>query len=142
MIEGEDDADDDDDDIRRLRARPTSARGGEGLQQQHQTKGQVLEGARRTRAGGAGRGGQTRAGSHYKEGTRSYSPVPAIHDFAGFPPPRPPFPCNFYSSPLPVNSFTHPAKRRFPVTYRTSGLCFFFFFFNFVMNLKWRSSIR
>jgi hypothetical protein len=29
-------------------------------------KGQVLEGARRTRAGGAGKGGQTRAGSHYK----------------------------------------------------------------------------
>lgn len=89
MIEGEDDADDDDDDIRRLRARPTSARGGGGGGglQQDQTKGQVLEGARRTRAG---RAGQTRAGSHYKEGTRSYSPVPAIHDFAGFPPPLAP----------------------------------------------------
>jgi len=51
---------------------------------------QVLEGARRRRAGGAGRGGKTRAGSHYKEGTRSCSPVPVTHDFAGFPPASPP----------------------------------------------------
>jgi hypothetical protein len=36
MIEGEDDDDDEDEDIRRLRARPTSARG--GVLQQHQRK--------------------------------------------------------------------------------------------------------
>ncbi len=59
-------------------------------------KGQVLEGARRTRAGGAGQAGAAKRGPGRttREGTRSCSPVPVIHDF------------------------------------------------NFVMKLKWRSSIR
>jgi hypothetical protein len=76
-------------------------------------KGQVLEDARRTRAGGAGRGGQTRAGSHYKEGTRSCSPVPVIHDFAGFPPPRPPFDVTF-TPPAAGKLFYSPGETPVP----------------------------